>query len=280
MLDIDKFLAAKSESLEGLSYYEVLSRLGLLSFNSQGNRPMELVARLTGTTDSSSVLVVGCGAGGTTVHLAETTGALVFGVDVSAESIRAAADHVSKLSAGGRLHFLIGDAHMLPFLRGVVDVVVTEFVAFLLQQDAFEGFFSVLRPGGYVALAELVKDPKVDSGADARILAAEQTYSRLLGYDFHVPLVTQYVEWLERAGFEQVQVAGRFSEPGFREKIGRVGGWRNLFRITKVLLRLMWASRVIRKSFLQVGSVKRVLVQDKATAKYISQVVLTGLKPH
>jgi hypothetical protein len=46
MLEIDKFLAASSKNLEGLSWYEIASRLGLLSFNTQGNRPIELIAKL------------------------------------------------------------------------------------------------------------------------------------------------------------------------------------------------------------------------------------------
>ena len=70
MLDIDKFLAATLKDLEGLSYYEIISKLGLLSFNTQGNKPIELIAKLARITDSSTVLIVGCGAGGTAVHLA------------------------------------------------------------------------------------------------------------------------------------------------------------------------------------------------------------------
>ena len=63
MLEIDKFLAATSKNLEGLSWYEIISKLGLLSFNSQGNKPIELIAKLARITDASTVLIVGCGAG-------------------------------------------------------------------------------------------------------------------------------------------------------------------------------------------------------------------------
>ena len=70
MLEIDKFLAASSKSLEGLSWYGIVSKLGLLSFNTQGNKPIGLIAKLARITHSSTVLVVGCGAGGTALHLA------------------------------------------------------------------------------------------------------------------------------------------------------------------------------------------------------------------
>jgi hypothetical protein len=40
MLEIERFPAASSESLEGLSWYESVSKLGILSFNTQGNKPI------------------------------------------------------------------------------------------------------------------------------------------------------------------------------------------------------------------------------------------------
>jgi len=279
MLEIDKFLVAMSKDLEGLPWYEIVSKLGLLSFNTQGNRPIEFIAKLAQITDSTTILMVGCGSGGTAVHLAETTGAMVYGIDISPESIRTANTLASKSPAHEKLHFQIGDAHALSFPPNTFDVVITEFMAFFLQQSAFEGFFSALKSGGQIALAELMKDPKVNAKADAKILAAEQTYSAVSGYKFHIPLVTDYVEWLTRAGFEHVHVAQQFSEPNFREKIKNVGGWKNLFKITKVLLKLMRASPVLRKKFLQVGLVKRVLYQNRPTAKYIFQAILVERKP-
>ena len=279
MLEIDKFLAASPKNLEGLSYYEIISKLGLLSFNTQGNKPIELIAKLAQITNSSTVLIVGCGAGGTALHLAETTGATVYGIDISPESIRTANALASKSLAHEKLHFQIGDAHALSFPPNTFDVVITEFMAFFLRQSAFEGFFSALKSGRQIALAELVKDPKVNAKADAKILAAEQTYSAVLEYKFHIPLITDYIQWLTKAGFENIHVAERFSEPKFLEKIKNAGGWNNLFEITRIILKLMRTSPVLRKKFLQVGLVKRVLYQNRPTAKYIFQVILAGWKP-
>jgi ubiquinone/menaquinone biosynthesis C-methylase UbiE len=280
MLEIDKFLAASSKSLEGLSWYEIVSKLGLLSFNTQGIKPIELIAKLARITNSSTVLVVGCGAGGTALHLAEATGAMVYGIDISPESIRTANALTSKSPAHEKLHFQIGDANALSFPSNTFDVVITEFMAFFLQQSAFEGFFSALKFGGQIALAELVKDSKVNAKADAKILAAEQTYSAALGHRFRIPLITDYIEWMTKAGFENIHVAEHFSEPNFLEKIRHAGGWKNLFEITRVTLRLMRASPAIRKKFIQVGLVKRVLYQNRPTAKFIFQVILAGRKPN
>jgi hypothetical protein len=124
-----------------------------------------------------------------------------------------------------------------------------------------------------------MKDPKVNARANKKILAAEQTYSAVSGHKFHIPLITEYVEWLTKAGFEYVHLAERFSQPSFHEMIRIVGGWRNLFKITKVTLKLMLTSTALRKKFLQIGLVKRVLYQNRPTAKYIFQAILTGRKP-
>ena len=276
MFEIDKFLAATPKELEGLSWYEIISKLGLLSFNSQGNKPIELIAKLARITDSSTVLIVGCGAGGTAVHLAEVTGAMVYGIDISPESIRTANSLASKSPAHDKLHFQISNANSLSFPPNTFDVVITEFMAFFLQQSAFEGFSLVLKPGGQIALAELMKDPKVNAKADAKILAAKETYSDLLGYKFHIPLLTEYIEWLTRAGFENVHIEKKFSRPNFLGEIKNVGGWKNLYKIIKITLKLMRKSPLLRKKFLQFGLVKRVIYQDQSTVKYIFQAILVG----
>ncbi len=279
MLEINKFFAASSKTLEGLSWYEIVSKLGLLAFNTQGNKPIELVARIAQITYHTKVLIVGCGAGGTAVHLAEKTGATVCGVDVSPGSIRTAKALAQKSTAREKLHFQIGDADRLPCPPDSFDIVITEFMAFFLPQSAFKGFFSVLRPSGQIALAELMKDPKVNPRANAKILKAEQTYSAVLGYRFHIPLITGYSEWLTDAGFEDVHMAERFSEPDFFQKIKEVGGWKNLLKILLVMLRLVLSSPGLRETFIQVGLVKRVLYQNPGTAKYIFQAILEGRKP-
>lgn len=279
MFEIDKFLAASPKDLEELSWYEIISKLGLLSFNTQGNKPIELVAKLASITDSSTVLIVGCGSGGTAVHLAEITGATVYGIDISPESIGVADDLASKSPAHNRLHFQIGDANALSFPTNTFDVVITEFMAFFLKQSSFEGFYLVLKSGGKIALAELMKDPRVNAKADAKILAAEEKYSSLLGYKFHIPLVTEYIEWLTRVGFEHVQIEEQFSGLNYHEQIKNAGGWKNLYKIMKITLKLMRESPLLRKKFMQFGLVKGVIYQNRSTAKYIFQAILMGRKP-
>jgi len=127
----------------------------LLSFNLQGNKPIDFIANIVQITEFSNVLIVGCGAGGTAVHLAEMTKATVHGIDLSSESIRIANEVAAKSSARDKLFFKLGDANALDFPPNTFNVVITEFMAFFLQAQAFKGFLTVLKPGGLIAWQNL-----------------------------------------------------------------------------------------------------------------------------
>jgi arsenite methyltransferase len=278
MLDVEKFLSATAEDLESLPYYELLARLGILSFNSQGARPMDLIAEYSGLSAASSALVLGCGTGATAVHLAERTGAMVHGIDLAPGSIQEARSRAAASNARERLEFIVGDGSALPFAENSFDVLITEYMAFFLKPAAFSGFLKALKPGGFIALAEIVKDPNVGAKADTRILTAESLYSELLGYPFHIPRVNEYLGILEGAGFEEVSVRRRFENPGLRESVRGLGGWRNIFRISAATLKLMSKSPILRKKFLQAGRVKDTLIKNPTTARYIFQALIMGRK--
>jgi ubiquinone/menaquinone biosynthesis C-methylase UbiE len=278
MLELDKFLNVKAKDLEGLSWYEIVSKLGLLSYNTAGDKPVSAIIRRAGISAKSRVLVSGCGSGGSAVHLAETTGAEVHGIDISRESINAADALAAKSPSAGRLHFQVADAHELPFEPESFDCVVTEFMAFFLKQSAFNGFYRALKRGGRIALAELMKDPDVDAEADAKILGAERMYTELLGYDFHIPLATDHIAHLKSAGFKNVEIAERFPRPRFRDQLEAVGGWGNLWKITRASLKLMMANTALRKKMVQMGKVKAVIARNAPTAKYIFQAIMMGRK--
>jgi ubiquinone/menaquinone biosynthesis C-methylase UbiE len=224
------------------------------------------------------VLIVGCGTGGTATYLAETTGASIYGLDVSPESIRVAREHAASSPARERLIFSVGDASTLTYASDTFNAVITEYVAFFLPSSSFEGFHRVLKPGGMLALAEMMKDPDVSAKADERILAAEASYSELVGYTFHLPTVDEYVELLTEAGFEDVRVRQRFVEPGIGESARNLGGWGGIFRISMATLKLMLDSPVLRKKFMQAGWVKNTLIKNRSTAKFIFQALITGRK--
>jgi ubiquinone/menaquinone biosynthesis C-methylase UbiE len=154
--DANAFLSAPTSELEKLSWYEMISRMGLSSFNWSGEKPIELIIKTLKIDASKRVLMVGCGAGGTTIYLAELTGATIFGIDIEEQVILKAQTDAQKSNAKERIQIRLGDAHHLPYEDGSFDVVITEFMAFFLKPSAFKEFFRVLRPGGCLALAELM----------------------------------------------------------------------------------------------------------------------------
>ena len=81
-----------------------------------------------------------------------------------------------------------------------------------------------------------MKDSRVNAKADKKILAAEQKYSAVLGHKFHIPLITDYIEWLTNAGSENIQVAEHFSEPNFLEMIKHAGGWKVSSKLLELCL--------------------------------------------
>jgi ubiquinone/menaquinone biosynthesis C-methylase UbiE len=279
MLDVGRMTTVSARELEGLSYYDMLARLGLRSFNTQGNRPVDQAAAHAGISSSCTVLMVGCGTGATSVHLAEATGAAVTGIDLAQEPVRKARECAQASPARGRLRFDVGDAAALPYADDAFDAVICEYVAFLLPPVAFTGFRRVLKPGGLLALAEMMKDPGVSGKADARILAAEESYSELVGYRFHLLTTDEHLQALSRAGFEDVQVRQRFVEPGVLETARTLGGWKGITAVMLATLRLMRESPVIRKRFLQAGKVKAALIKNRSTARFVFQALVTGRKP-
>jgi ubiquinone/menaquinone biosynthesis C-methylase UbiE len=279
MIDLDRFFSSSAKELEDLPWYDFMSKIGLQSFNVHGNKSVDLIAKITQLTKESRVLMVGCGAGSTAVHLAEITEAMIYGIDLAPESIRTANILASKSSAKDRLNFQIKDAHSLDFEPNTFDVIITEYMAFFLRPEAFKGFFRVLKPKGVIALAELIKDPTVNKKADQKILTAEHLYSELLMYQFHIPSITDYTTWLTQSGFQNVHVEQTFPYPKSSEVIKRVGGWKMLFKISKIVFKLMRESPKIKEKFMKQSKVKRILYQSKATAKFILQGVMIGQKP-
>lgn len=68
------------------------------------------IPRLLEIRDSSSLLDIGCGAGGYALHIAATIGCQVTGIDVNAHGIHASEQSANAQHLGGRVRFLKHDA--------------------------------------------------------------------------------------------------------------------------------------------------------------------------
>jgi ubiquinone/menaquinone biosynthesis C-methylase UbiE len=124
------------------------------------------VARLTRMDGESEVLVAGCGAGITVEYFARDRGARASGVDPDPILVERAEARVRESGLSHKATFQVASAQDLPYRDGIFDVVVGELsLAVGTDEDhAIRELVRVLRPGGRIALIQLVWKAPVDPG--------------------------------------------------------------------------------------------------------------------
>src|SRR3984957_80311 len=101
-------------------------------------------------TSASSVLEIGCGSGVYALHVAETTGCLVTGLDINVLGIRTANQLALDRGMGERVRFEVCDvAKPLPFANESFDAVFSNDVLCHVpgRSAVFAEIYRVLKPG-------------------------------------------------------------------------------------------------------------------------------------
>jgi ubiquinone/menaquinone biosynthesis C-methylase UbiE len=100
-------------------------------------------------------LDVGCGNGAAPIHIAQTFGLDVTGVDVDPEQIEAAQARGQGID---NARFMTVDGTQLPFSEGEYDIIFTNKVTHHIPnwQDAMAEMVRVLKPGGYLIYSDFV----------------------------------------------------------------------------------------------------------------------------
>ncbi len=91
--------------------------------------------------------------------------ALIDGVDISAESVKATADNNPRIAAEGRLHVLKASVSDLPYDKGTFDLVTAVETYFFWPNPELDIFSAAERlvPGGVMMIAsEAYPDPEFD----------------------------------------------------------------------------------------------------------------------
>lgn len=148
----------------------------------------------------------------------------------------------------------------------------------IYRPSAFSEINRVLKPDGKVALAELMKKPNLTPYAARKIQEMEKIQSDLTQLTFHIPFTTYYETIMAQAGFKNIHIIETYEKVQSREMIKAIGGWKNLWKISKWMLKIIWKSPKLRHDFIKQGEVKRVIIRDKRTAKFIIQAVMIGEK--
>jgi MPBQ/MSBQ methyltransferase len=134
-------------------------------FHTLGRAATIELAQLAGITAGDQVLDVGSGIGGPARLLAREFGAVVTGVDLTAEFCEVANSLSRRSGLGQQTTFRVADALALPFADATFDVVWTQHVAMNIQDKS--AFYTELRrivkTGGRLAMFDLVAGPLGDA---------------------------------------------------------------------------------------------------------------------
>lgn len=137
-------------------------------------------ARRLGLAPRQDLLEVACGTGGTTVRLAERSGAAAIGIDANAAAIAAAGERAGGSDAAARLQFRVADAdEPLPFPDRSFDALFCNDAInhFRDRARVLADWHRVLRPGGRC----LYTDPIVVTGCLSSVeIAARSSIGHFL----------------------------------------------------------------------------------------------------
>ncbi|USR89536.1 methyltransferase domain-containing protein [Phormidium yuhuli AB48] len=160
----------------------------------------------TSLNEQSQVLDVGCGVGGSSLHLWQNLRCRATGITLSPVQARRASERSQQAGASGSLGFLVADALEVPFSDATFDWVWSlESGEHMPDKTRFlDECYRLLKPGGTLMLATWCHRP-LDSG---RLSATEVEHLRQLYQIYHLPYVISLPEYeaiAQGIGFENVQ---------------------------------------------------------------------------
>ena len=173
--------------------------------------------------EGKTILDVGCGAGGITLHLvARHSAARATGFDVEKLVIETARRGAIRQGLEGRVNFVQAPPGPLPFMDASFDVVFSkDALLHVPDKDAlFAEIFRVLKPGGVFAASNWMISHDGEPSADMKAYVAAE------GLSFTMASPARYAEAMRRAGFAGITIRDR--NPWYRgvarEELARLKG--------------------------------------------------------
>ena len=166
------------------------------------------VDRVLGGLDLTglSVLDLGCGSGGATVHIASRYGvAEIIGIDIENNLIEACEKLATRSGLSQKTQFRLVEPGPLPVDDASLDMVFSkDAIIHIADKHALaQDIFRCLRPGGWFAASDWLAGY---SGAPSPEM---QAYISAEGLDFGLASAAVYEAALESAGFEDIKVTDR-----------------------------------------------------------------------
>ena len=170
-------------------------------------RMVEVIVAPAGIEAHQHVVDAGCGVGGTAIHLAETRGCRVTGVNLNRMQLKIAAGKASDAGVDDRVEFRFADCSLsLPFPDGSVDVVVNIESAchYGNRQQFLREASRILKPSGrLVAMDWMARDGLTTEEYDQYIVPLCKPFA-VSGLENQ----STYTAMLHEAGLEVFQFEG------------------------------------------------------------------------
>jgi arsenite methyltransferase len=187
----------------GITFYDPAEIEGIPAGAVEGSLGCANPIALADLRAGENVLDLGSGAGVDVLLSARRVapGGKAYGLDMTDEMLALARENQRK--AGVRnAEFLKGYIEDIPLPEAVIDVVVSNCVINLSPDKpaVFAEMFRVLRPGGRIAIADLVAEEEIDPSTRDRLYSGSPCLATALDR-------TAYVSELEQAGFENVSIS-------------------------------------------------------------------------
>lgn len=154
------------------------------------------LAETAGIPAGSKILDVGCGIGGSSIHLAKKYGAAVTGITISQVQVEMARKRAE--NEGANAKFLLMNAESMDFDERF-DVIWS--VESISHYENPGRFFSnagkLLRPGGTLAITDWFKKEKLEARIEAEYI---QPIEKSMMVELHT--MEKYSQWMKEQGLE------------------------------------------------------------------------------
>ena len=113
--------------------------------------------KLTELPKSPEILDIGCGVGKQTMTLAKLTSGKITALDNHSPFIEILKRNISQAGYSSRVKCVVGDMASMDFVDKSFDLIWSEGSVFIMGfENALKSWRRLLRPGGYMAVSELV----------------------------------------------------------------------------------------------------------------------------
>lgn len=134
-------------------------------------------------------------------------GGKVIGVDIAPQMIEKAKQAVVETGLKDRgIEFYVGNIEKLQLPDSFADVVISNCVIILVpnKDSAYREAFRILKPGGRIAISDIVFSEKIHPKMKARF---ESTWSGVVGGAINEK---DYLEIVKGAGFRKIEIVKRY----------------------------------------------------------------------